>query len=140
MLRAAMRTLLLLIAVVPVLAPLACGHEEPPVIVNSPMPSASTKHVQHNEADRILSVSECKELADYISDCCHEPTNFDRSGTSENWCHEFTHRQTDDEEGRGPAWESNECSKHFKVSDEMCFKTNTAIKGLIECDHLVDRR
>jgi PBP1b-binding outer membrane lipoprotein LpoB len=110
----------------------ACASTEPPPPV-SPAASASAAPAAESPT-RALSKSECESLAQWIIDACHERSNFDRSTQAEGWCGETERRATVDDH----PW-IVDCVKNVKLIDSVCFRSNTRIRSLMDCESSVSR-
>ena len=82
-------------------------------------------------ANRLLDKNECDELAAWIYQVCHDDTT--RSAEVDGWCTEHVAKADDG------SFQSNDCAKHIKVIDNMCFRTTHSSRGLMDCDRSVNR-
>jgi hypothetical protein len=108
---------------------LACGSNEPlPAVPQNPAPSATAE-----SATRALTTSECEALAQWIADACHDREAL-RSAQIDGWCSDIERRTTPGDR----SW-ITECVKHVKYMDNVCFRSTTSIRNLMDCDSTVAR-
>jgi hypothetical protein len=122
----------LVAALLAALAPLAaahlagCGSKEPP-------PAAPANSASAENPNRRLTQSECDSLAQWLVDSCHNLGN-NRSTQIDAWCSDVVRRTESDN-----SWATEECVKHVRYLDSVCFKSTTSIKNMMDCDTNVDR-
>ncbi|SRR5258708_3231258 len=107
----------------------ACASQPPPATPASAPPST-----HEDSGMRALSKSECESLGEWIVAACHDRANMDRSSQAEGWCGEVSRGTSE-----GGTWVADECMKHIKYMDAMCFRGTTKVRILMDCDTNVDR-
>jgi hypothetical protein len=108
----------------------ACASTPPPA---APPPSEAA-NAQGDSNTRALTRSECESLGQWIVAACHERINMDRSEQAEGWCGEVVRGTSE-----GGTWVTAECMKHIKYMDDVCFRSTTKVRTLMDCDTNVDR-
>ena len=114
----------------------ACAASEPsakdPSSVESSGGSGATSRQAADEGARQLTKSECESLGEWLADACQNRPN-SRSAQIDGWCSDMIHNVHDG------SWVTDDCSKHIKVVDSMCFRSTTIVPALMDCDNSVSR-
>jgi hypothetical protein len=118
-------------AVAAVLVLVACGAggQEAPPASSTPEPSTASPA---QSSTRPLTSAECQSLLQRITAAC-EAISGTHSAQIDAYCTDIRGRGSDG------TWVSDECVKHFRYVDYMCFSTNDTIGPLMDCDHGVER-
>jgi hypothetical protein len=118
----------------PILAAVAaCAASEPSAKDPSSQAGqgAASKQAEDN-ANRALTKAECESLGDYLVDVCKNRPN-SRSSKIDGWCSD-----TVSTVGTG-SWVTDDCVKHIKYFDSVCFHSTTSVAALMDCDSTVAR-
>jgi hypothetical protein len=121
---------------VPILATVAaCAASEPsakdPSSVESHAGGATSRQAADDGA-RSLTQGECESLGGWLADACANRPN-SRSAQVDGWCSDIIRTVHDG------SWMTDDCTKHIKVVDSVCFRSTTIIRALMDCDNSVSR-
>jgi hypothetical protein len=112
----------------------ACAASEPSAKDPSSVEKSSgaTSRQPADEGARQLTKSECDSLGEWLADACTNRPN-SRSAQIDGWCGDMIHNVHDG------SWAADDCAKHIKVVDSMCFRSTTIVQALMDCDNSVSR-
>lgn len=113
------------------LAGAACGSAPPPK-AHDPAEGAGATSGQgsDNKANRALTKEECQQLGQSIIDTCHGTNT--RIATIEGWCSDVV-------TGVGAGTWVDDCQKHIKYVDAVCFASTDSVRSMMDCDTAVSR-
>jgi hypothetical protein len=122
---------------VPMLVAVAsCAASEPsakdPSSVEPSTGSGATSRQAADDGARSLSKGECESLGEWLADACANRPN-SRSAQVDGWCSDMIRTVHDG------SWVTDDCTKHIKVVDSVCFRSTTIIRALMDCDNSVSR-
>ncbi|HEY5241730.1 MAG TPA: hypothetical protein VIJ22_09705 [Polyangiaceae bacterium] len=81
-------------------------------------------------ANRPLTEAECHQLGQSIVDTCHGTNT--RMATVEGWCRDVI-------VGVGSGSWIEDCEKHIKYVDAVCFASTDSVRSMMDCDSTVSR-
>jgi hypothetical protein len=108
----------------------SCGASQPqsPAAAPNEQPTASGA----NQSTRPLTPSECQGIVERIVATCDNISGT-HSAEIDGWCTDIRDRTGD------TSWASNDCAKHARYVDYVCFMSDTSIGSLMACDSGMDR-
>jgi hypothetical protein len=113
----------------------ACQRDLP---ASSPPPSATPSGeavASKQPADdpaRALTSSECASLGQWLVDDCQNRSD-QRSAQVDGWCSDLIRGV------QSGSWTKDDCAKHIKYMDYVCFRSTTSVRNLMDCDGAVQR-
>jgi hypothetical protein len=114
----------------------ACAGSEPPAETpSSAQPARSSGATSPQAADdpaRILTAPECESLGQWIAEACASQPHT-RLAKIDSWCGDIV-RTVDD-----GTWVTDDCTKHVRYMDAVCFRSTRMVRALMDCDRSVDR-
>jgi hypothetical protein len=126
---------LLFIAVAASASATACQRDlpaAPPPPQATPSGVAIASKQPADDPARPLTSSECGSLGQWIVDDCQNRSN-QRSAQIDGWCSDMI-RGVD-----SGSWAKDDCAKHIKYMDYVCFRSTTSVRSLMDCDNAVQR-
>jgi hypothetical protein len=114
----------------------ACAGTEPPAETPSSAPpsgaSGATSRQAADDAARPLTATECESLGQWIAAACAGQPHT-RLAQVDSWCGDIARTVGDG------TWVTDDCTKHIRYMDSVCFRSTTMVRALMDCDRNVDR-
>jgi hypothetical protein len=127
-----MKRTLYLLPILTALVACAASEPSPPKDPSSQAGQGAASKQPEDNANRALTKAECESLGEYLVDVCKNRPN-SRSSKIDGWCSD-----TVSTVGTG-SWVTDDCVKHIKYFDSVCFRSTTSISALMDCDSTVAR-
>jgi hypothetical protein len=110
----------------------ACGSSVPKADSPSNPTGVTAAQPSSDNPARALSENECRSLGQWLSDSCENRPN-ERSARVDGWCSDIVRSVS------SGAWVTDDCVKHIKYMDSVCFRSTNSVKNMMDCDDSVSR-